>query len=280
MGFEGSSPLVARGIVRAGLSHYAPGVAIDHENPAYHAVIYTISGLALSSRQDGSWILAANTLWVAPAGCSHTITVGADGWETMWFSIRRGALWRHLETARPHMRMPGQSGRMVHVMQGLISESSTPMQDNVQMGRHFAEILGIFLDRRLHRGGESTSDDMRQRLSVLWERVGRELQRAWTIDEMAAEIALSPSHLHRVVQQFHQTTPMGVLTLQRLQRAQDLLAHTGHKLEYVAHGVGYTSPFALSKAFKRHFGISPQDYRRQQRSIFEGRDFDSDEAES
>ena len=272
MSFPGASPLISRGIARAGLTLYPASMAIIHDKPKHHSIVYTVSGSATVSWQDSLSPVEPNTLWIAPAGISHTFTAGNEAWYAMWFSIRRLTLWRHLESARPQFRFPGQAARMVHVMSGLISESSSPSEDCVQMGRHFAEILGIYLDRRLHRGGELSGDTMRQRLGILWEQVGANLQRPWSISDMAIEIALSPSHLYRVVQQFHQATPMRVLTLLRLQRAQDLLAHTPHKLEYIAHRVGYASPFALSRAFKRHIGISPEQYRRQESSIFAERD--------
>ena len=72
---------------------------------------------------------------------------------------------------------------------------------------------------------------------------------------------MSESHLHRVVRQFHQATPLGVLTQMRIERAEDLLTHTSLTLDTIARRVGYASPFALSKAFKRVTGRSPADYR-------------------
>ena len=44
-------------------------------------------------------------------------------------------------------------------------------------------------------------------------------------------------------------------------RAADLLREPGATLGSVAHQVGYSSPYALSTAFKRSRGISPRDHR-------------------
>jgi len=56
-------------------------------------------------------------------------------------------------------------------------------------------------------------------------------------------------------------TPLGYLTGVRLALAADLLTSSDATLETVARRVGYATPFALSAAFKRVHGLSPQQYR-------------------
>jgi AraC-like DNA-binding protein len=55
--------------------------------------------------------------------------------------------------------------------------------------------------------------------------------------------------------------PMAFLTGWRLTLAADLLREPGATVGSVARKVGYASPFALSTAFKRVRGISPQQHR-------------------
>ena len=55
--------------------------------------------------------------------------------------------------------------------------------------------------------------------------------------------------------------PMAFLTGWRIALAADLLLEPGATLGSVARQVGYGSPFALSAAFKRVRGISPQEHR-------------------
>jgi AraC-like DNA-binding protein len=56
--------------------------------------------------------------------------------------------------------------------------------------------------------------------------------------------------------------PMTFLTGWRIALAADLLREPGATVGSVAPQVGYGSPFALSTAFKRVRGMSPQHYRR------------------
>jgi AraC-like DNA-binding protein len=55
--------------------------------------------------------------------------------------------------------------------------------------------------------------------------------------------------------------PMSYLTGWRLTLAADLLREPEATIGAVARQVGYGSPFALSTAFKRVRGISPQEHR-------------------
>jgi AraC-like DNA-binding protein len=55
--------------------------------------------------------------------------------------------------------------------------------------------------------------------------------------------------------------PMQFLTGWRLALAADLLRDPDTTLAAVARRVGYSSPFALSTAFKRARGVSPREHR-------------------
>jgi AraC-like DNA-binding protein len=83
----------------------------------------------------------------------------------------------------------------------------------------------------------------------------------WTVAGLAAEIGVSRAALSR---RFHDVVgepPMAFLTGWRLALAADLLCEPDATVGSVAEKVGYSSPFALSTAFKRVRGISPQEHR-------------------
>lgn len=56
-------------------------------------------------------------------------------------------------------------------------------------------------------------------------------------------------------------SPIRYLTERRLERAATLLVTTPAPLAHIAEQVGYTSEFALSRAFKRLHGVPPSRYR-------------------
>jgi len=85
---------------------------------------------------------------------------------------------------------------------------------------------------------------------------------AWTVADLAAEVGLSRAALARRFTELVGEPPMSFLTSWRLALAADLLREPGATIGSVARPVGYGSPFALSTAFKRVHGVSPQQHRR------------------
>jgi AraC-like DNA-binding protein len=85
--------------------------------------------------------------------------------------------------------------------------------------------------------------------------------RSWTVATLAAESGVSRAALARRFTELVGEPPMQFLTGWRLALAADLLGEPDATIGSVAAQVGYSSAFALSKAFKRERGISPQAHR-------------------
>jgi AraC-like DNA-binding protein len=85
---------------------------------------------------------------------------------------------------------------------------------------------------------------------------------AWTVAELAHETGVSRAALARRFHELVGEPPMAFLTNWRIALAADLLLEPGATIGSVAHEVGYGSSFALSTAFKRLRGVSPQQHRR------------------
>ena len=84
----------------------------------------------------------------------------------------------------------------------------------------------------------------------------------WTVANLAAEVAVSRATLARRFHDLVGEPPVAFLTRWRLALAADLLVEPGATVGRVASQVGYGSPFALSTAFKRAYGVSPVQHRQ------------------
>jgi AraC-like DNA-binding protein len=83
----------------------------------------------------------------------------------------------------------------------------------------------------------------------------------WTVASLAAATGLSRAALARRFADLVGEPPMAYLTRWRLSLAADLFREPDATVAAVARQVGYGSGFALSTAFKRERGMSPQEHR-------------------
>jgi AraC family transcriptional regulator, regulatory protein of adaptative response / methylphosphotriester-DNA alkyltransferase methyltransferase len=105
---------------------------------------------------------------------------------------------------------------------------------------------------------------IRLRSSLLEEAnaiVERDYASDLSLDDIARRVASSRRQLQRAYAEIGNTTFRDHLTKVRMDRAADLLATRMFTVREVAHRVGYRQPAQFAKAFRRHRGVSPSDFR-------------------
>ncbi|MEW8492667.1 MAG: AraC family transcriptional regulator [Candidatus Thiodiazotropha taylori] len=94
-------------------------------------------------------------------------------------------------------------------------------------------------------------------LAIIHNRPGDD----WSVHRLADEVSMSPS---RFAVRFAETigdTPMAYLTRWRMNLACRDLADNKYSVSQIAECVGYDSPAAFSRAFKKHIGETPVAWR-------------------
>jgi len=86
--------------------------------------------------------------------------------------------------------------------------------------------------------------------------------RRWTVASLARVAGLSRAAFARRFRCATGKAPLQWLTDLRLGLATERLVRSDDSIAEIAFVVGYGSEFALSKAFKRRFGVAPGVYRR------------------
>ena len=82
-----------------------------------------------------------------------------------------------------------------------------------------------------------------------------------SLDDIARRVASSRRQLQRAYAEIGRTTFRDHLTAVRMDRAAEMLSGRGLTVREVAHRVGYRQPAQFAKAFRRHRGLAPSDYR-------------------
>lgn len=87
-----------------------------------------------------------------------------------------------------------------------------------------------------------------------------------TINELAAQVYLTPTYLCLLFRQVTGTTINRYLTNVRMEKAKELLMDLSNKLYDVSYAVGYMNPSYFSRQFKKYVGCLPSEYRNRRMS--------------
>ena len=105
---------------------------------------------------------------------------------------------------------------------------------------------------------------IRHRTSLFQDAVAiveREYADELSLDDLARRVASSRRQLQRAYAEIGDTTFRQHLTAVRMEKAAEMLLAEPLTVREVAHRVGYRQPAQFAKAFRRHHGAAPSDYR-------------------
>lgn len=261
---HGASKLSLRGIVLSGISHFVPPYTVHRRNPGFHVVTLTLSGHGELEANDQFTPLERGDIVIAPTSRAVEYRVRAvDQWSCVWFHLKNDAAWTKGLPDKVTVVETRYVDLLATIAEQYLTERASRFPDSQAALEAYANLIVLVLDRELRQlRCDRTESELRTRIDQTWEAVCADLAYPWTTTHLAREAAMSPSRFTRVVRQLQKTTPQAVVLNYRMQRARDMLSFTNHTLEAIAANVGYETPFALSRAFKRHIGISPDEYRR------------------
>ena len=144
-------------------------------------------------------------------------------------------------------------------MAGLVREAASEWPQGQRLRSALAECLLVALERDLAEIDPAQGDATP--LRGLWRWVGDHPGERWSLADLAWRARRSRAQLHRDCRRWYDCSPAAMVARLRLERASALLRDGGLTLDEIADRVGYGSGFALSRAFSRHHGLSPQRYR-------------------
>ena len=125
----------------------------------------------------------------------------------------------------------------------------------------FRQAMALFGRQMAQRKG-SVASSSRQRILSIVEYMNRHYFEPLQTEELAARCGLSKYHFIRLFRMCMGMTPYSYLIRIRMERAETLLQTGDMTVQEVAFVCGYNDPLYFSRAFSRHFGVSPTDYKQ------------------
>lgn len=87
------------------------------------------------------------------------------------------------------------------------------------------------------------------------------LTERWTVADHARALAVSPTHLSRVVRAATGVSALRLIDARRMREARRQLAYTNLPVTTIAYTLGFSDPAYFSRAFARVEGLSPRAFR-------------------
>ncbi len=256
------SSLDERGIFLSGISHFVTPYVVQRRNPGYHVVLLTTDGIGELLTNGTKCDLKRGHLLIAPSQSEYSYKAKGN-WSCVWFHLADETGWAHM-LPREVVLLESRSLDFLSVIANqYLAERRSRLPDSQSALQALADLIVLSVDRELWQLPQSRKDgDIRNRIDQLWQMVHANLAFPWTTDNLARQARVSPAQFNRIVKRFQKATPMAIVTNYRMQRAREMLTYTDHTLEAIAASVGYETAFSFSRAFKRHAGKSPNDFRK------------------
>ena len=147
-------------------------------------------------------------------------------------------------------------------------ESAHTLSGSCAIVNALSSVLLVLIVRAyLEQGGEAPLGGILnglrdKRLRQLIQTVVSRPEDEWNIEKMTALANLSRAQLMRLFKQQTGISPHAFVNLIRLRQAAVLLRQTADSVLSVALNVGFQSETHFGKAFKKQYGISPGQYRK------------------
>lgn len=250
-------------IVHGGIANLRTAFEIDRPEPYFHCVIFTVKGTGVFWDEQGKRLpLKAGSVVFAPAGVPQRYKMTGKTWKILFFFLHDTAIWKPLQDRKITVRKSESIGELEIAMEGYVAESERNEHDSALATSMFAELIEIFLRRDLNLEEDPKALRYRHELYRLWEKVGEDLSRDWSVGDLANEMHMSTACFYRVCAQYANLKPMAKVISLRMRKAEELLSFTDRSIKSIAEMVGYGSGFSLSEAFRRYSGLSPTEFRR------------------
>jgi AraC-like DNA-binding protein len=251
----GHPALANRGITMAGISHARPGFEFRTQGWSFGQLLLCFGGEGRVA-VHGNWVRCrSGMVYVNPPGVPHAYqATGGEAWKLCWLVYHAPFDQTPLATLGHAAVLHTDPRPLKSAIVGFRREAIG--RADPALLRSWADLIHL-LGMRVTQG-----DGADQRLWKVWDAVANDLHYPWTATDLADLVGISTEHLRRLCRQHLGRTPMEHVTYLRMRRAAVLLRTSELKIDTIAEQVAYADRFGFSSAFRRHFGMTPAQFRR------------------
>ena len=162
----------------------------------------------------------------------------------------------------PMMQSVVQSSRLDFYLRGAMEEYERPtFEDTYATLKHWSALMVPEYIRYHDALGLLKPRSVDPLVNTVLAYLDQHIHAPMTLKTLSKYAGVSGQHLNRLFKQAIGTTPLLYVSELRLNRAAALLREGQMTIKAIAEAVGFDDPYYFSKKFRKHFGLSPSEYR-------------------
>lgn len=190
-------------------------------------------------------------------------------WEYVWLEFDGLRVKAALEIAGLSTDRPIYSARSKDLRENMINEMMYIARHQTESPFHLIGHLFLFLDYLTRSAaGIHVSSGSKLRDFYIHEAltyIEHNFQNDISVEDIAAVCGLNRSYFGKIFKDAVDKTPQEFLLNYRMVKAAELLKLTSLSIGDISNAVGYPNQLHFSRAFKNVYGISPREWRNQNR---------------
>jgi AraC-like DNA-binding protein len=257
-------------LVHCGMQKCTPGYTYDHKIPNENHLHFVLDGKGVLEVNNRVFHIKKDDIFVIPKGQKvHYLADREDPWEYMWLTFDGDMAEAYLGHIGLSADCPVvHSAFPVRVYEPMIEKildtNELTFANEIKRVGYLYEIISALIDAQSATKREQEiydySGDTYIAYALQYIRINYSHV---TVNELAKYIGISRSYLTSVFRKQLNVSPQEYIVDFRLKRSAGLLRTSNMSVQEIAEAVGYDNPLTFSKMFKRSYGISPREYRKQ-----------------
>lgn len=230
----------------------------------HYLIHYIISGKGSYRVGDATYALSAGDAFLVYPNTEVIYRADdADPWEYAWVGFTGSDAAMILRATDFTPRTPcifqvPAGYEIRHQFLHIYDARGNEFRHAVEMTGRLYTALALFIESAHKKESEHTANTYVQK-SI--EYISANYSYPITVEDIAAYVGLSRSHLFRSFETVMRQSPKEYLTEFRMKQACDLLEHSDLSVTAIANSVGFDNSLYFSKSFRRQKGMPPREYR-------------------
>lgn len=252
------------------LPTYRPRGRLDFQ------ILYIASGKAyfyFDNNSEPTIVTAGHMVIYRPKEPQRYIYYGTDQTEVYWVHFTGGNVKNILRSYGikddMHIIYTGTSLEYTRIFKQMIQELQRCQIDYQELLTLLLRQIFILIHRQLTKEHKSKNEYLDKEMELAIQHFNDNYNKEINIEDYAFSRGMSVSWFIRNFKQYTNTTPMQYIVSIRITNAQILLETTNYNITEIGTIIGYDNPLYFSRIFHKQKGISPSEYRKQSKKIYD-----------